>query len=77
MANNLFLTPQSLGRLANSIPARSANWAKASGNSIPSFFIRNPKISPPKPQPKQCQICLSGLTIKEGSLSEWKGQTER
>jgi hypothetical protein len=36
--------------------------------------MRKVKISPPFPQEKQCQICRSGDTMKEGVLSAWKGQ---
>ncbi len=33
-------------------------------------------MSPPVPQaPKQCQLCRSGKTKKEGVFSEWKGHT--
>jgi len=32
--------------------------------------MTNLKISPPVPQPKQCQICLAGETKKDGFFSE-------
>src|SRR3989304_4257493 len=41
---------------------------------MPSFFMIKEKISPPVPQaPKQCQLCCSGKTKKEGGFSLWKG----
>ena len=37
--------------------------------------MTNEKTSPPVPQaPKQCQLCRSGETMKEGVFSLWKGQ---
>ena len=31
-----------------------------------SYFITKLNTSPPAPQPKQCQICFCGLTLKLG-----------
>src|SRR5215467_9247383 len=36
--------------------------------------MRNPKASPPTPQPKQWKMPRFGLTVKEGVFSLWKGQ---
>src|SRR3989344_1846941 len=50
-------------------PALPANNRRASGKSIPSCFMINAKISPPSPQPKQCQICLGFDTMNDGVFS--------
>src|SRR5512138_3585191 len=57
------------------MPARSASAWSASGNATLSISIRNAKTSPPLLQPKQCQICRSGLTVKDGVFSAWNGQS--
>src|SRR4029078_10858787 len=48
--------------------------SKLSEKSRPSRFVRNVKIPPPSPQPKQCHVSRSGLTMKEGVFSAWNGQ---
>src|SRR3989339_1316771 len=55
--------------LLSSTPAFLAKILKASPNSIPSIFITKSKILCPKPQPKQCHICLVGDTKKDGDFS--------
>src|SRR3989338_6595678 len=62
---------------SSTMPARAARICKASGNSTPSSCFTNSKTSPPRPQPKQCQICLVGETMKDGVFSWWNGQSPR
>ncbi len=33
------------------------------------------KTSPPRPQPKQCQLSRAGVTTNEGVRSPWNGQS--
>ena len=62
-------------RSGRSTPARVASRRSASGNSTPSLRMTNENTSPPVPQaPKQCQLCRSAETMKEGVFSLWKGQ---
>src|SRR4030042_290129 len=57
-------------------PALCASRRSASPKSSPSFFMMKEKTSPPVPQaPKQCQLCRSGKTKKEGCFSLWNGQS--
>src|SRR5437899_4551009 len=56
-------------------PARSASARTASGKPSRSWRMRNPKASPPAPQPKQWKMPRLGLTVKEGVFSAWKGQS--
>jgi hypothetical protein len=37
--------------------------------------MRKVKMSPPSPQPKQCQLSRSGLTTNDGVFSAWNGQS--
>ena len=50
-----------------------ASSLTASGKLKPTCFIKNWKTLPPSPQPKHLKICISGLTVKEGVFSGWKG----
>jgi len=36
--------------------------------------MRNVKMSPCSPHPKQCHVSRSGETMKDGVFSAWKGQ---
>jgi len=47
----------------------------ASGNDELSSFITKLKMSPPSPQPKQCQLSRAGVTTKLGVFSPWNGHS--
>ncbi len=53
---------------------RSASRDSASRKSSPSRRMTNVKMSPCSPQPKQCHVSRSGVTMKDGVFSAWKGQ---
>src|ERR1035437_1938840 len=57
------------------MPARAARRLSASGKLRPSRFITKLKMSPPSPQPKQCQLSRAGVTTKLGVFSPWNGQS--
>ena len=40
-----------------------------------SRFMTKLKMSPPSPQPKQCQLSRAGVTTKLGVFSPWNGQS--
>src|SRR6056297_1447688 len=54
-------------------PALGAKMRKASTKLTPSISIIKVITSPPLPELKQCQICFSGDTIKDGVFSRLKG----
>ena len=57
------------------MPARAASRLRASGKVRPSRFMTKLKMSPPSPQPKQCQLSRAGVTTKLGVFSPWNGQS--
>src|SRR5262249_52040223 len=58
-----------------SIPTFRPRSRTTSGKLSPVSLVRNVKTFPPAPQAKQWKICLEGLTVKEGFLSAWNGQS--
>ena len=54
--------------------AFSANIFKASSLVIFLYSETKSNTLPPLSHPKHLNICFSGLTIKEGVFSPWKGQ---
>src|SRR6476646_3874355 len=60
-------------RSSISTPARAASVRRASGNVALSRCMTKLKMSPPSPQPKQCQLSRAGVTTNEGVFSPWKG----
>src|ERR1035437_7395188 len=57
------------------MPAFAATRLSASGKVRFSCFITKLKISPPSPQPKQCQLSRAGVTTKLGVFSPWNGHS--
>src|SRR4029077_12729484 len=55
--------------------ARCARVRRASGNGTPSRCITKLKMSPPRPQPKQCQLSRPGVATNDGVFSPWNGQS--
>ena len=53
----------------SSTPAFSASRASASRKSSPSRRMTNVKMSPCSPQPKQCHVSRSGVTMNDGVFS--------
>src|SRR6056297_1766022 len=74
MSSNLFLLEAFWGSCFCKVtPALGANIRRASTKLTPSISIIKVITSPPLPELKQCQICFSGDTIKEGVFSRLKG----
>src|SRR6056297_776238 len=74
MSSNLFLLEAFWGSCFCKVtPALGANIRRASTKLTPSISIIKVITSPPLPELKQCQICFSGDTIKDGVFSRLKG----
>ena len=57
----------------SSTPARRPG-SQAPREVIPSRSMTKVKMSPPRPQPKQCHVSRGGVTTKLGVFSPWNGQ---
>src|SRR5215210_4714067 len=70
-----FRTSSRRVRSSSSTPALPARCFSASTNGTPSRCITKLKTSPPRPQPKQCQLSRAGVTTNDGVFSPWNGQS--